>query len=117
MDQHPARLDTAPDATSPTCSVCGRPVIGGGDQLRHVGEARRRRLAPARGDVASVRRAEVLAERALRELVWTPHTSDADRAAAIVERLYEAGLISSRPRAVRPRAVRPEPVAAGALTS
>lgn len=111
---HVARLDTSPDAVdgAPVCSVCGGPVIGTapGDQLRHVGEARRPRLAPARGDVAAVRRAEILAERALTLMTWTPHTTDADRAAAVVEELYAAGLISSRPRTVRAR-----PLAPGAL--
>ncbi|WP_018658500.1 hypothetical protein [Actinomadura flavalba] len=102
---HLARLDTSPDATSPACSVCGRPVVGAASDLRHEDEARRPRLLPARGDVAAVRRAELVAERALAGMVWTPSATAADRAAAVVEALYAAGLISARPRAVRPRAV------------
>jgi hypothetical protein len=104
---HVARLDTSPDASpdAPVCSVCGERVIGTGpgDQLRHAGEARRPRTLPARADMATVRRAQVVAERALTELTWTPHTTDADRAAAVVEALYAEGLISARPRVVRAR--------------
>lgn len=103
---HPARLDTAPDATTPVCGICGHPVIGTGTELRHAGEARRPQFLPARADVPAVHRAQVVAERALAGLVWAPTTTDADRAAAVVEALYAAGLITSRPRAVRPRRVR-----------
>ncbi|MFC6885274.1 MULTISPECIES: hypothetical protein [Actinomadura] len=101
--RHAARLDTSPDATAPVCGVCGRPVTGTGAQLRHAGEARRPQLVPARGDLAAVRRAELIAQRALTGVTWTPHTTDADRAAAVVEALYAAGLIAARPRTVRPR--------------
>lgn len=106
MFDHPAKQLTAGDTDAGLCSVCGRPVVGGRQDLRHVGEARRPTVIPARADVPAVRRAELLAAAALEGLIWTPHITDADRAAAVVEALYSAGLIASRPRAVRPRRVR-----------
>lgn len=119
MDRHAARLDTSPDATpgAPVCSVCGERVTGAGDRLRHVGEVRRPRILPARTDVPAVRRAELVTEQALAAMPWTPHTSDADRAAAVVEALYAEGLISARPRVVRSRrpAAAALPVSSGRL--
>jgi hypothetical protein len=106
VHDHPAKLLTAADVAAGACSVCGGPVEGAGAQLLHVGEARRPRVRPARADVAVFERAAVLAAQALEELLWSPSATDADRGRAVVERLYEAGLISSRPRAVRPRRVR-----------
>lgn len=114
---HAARLDNSPDAdpTAPTCSVCGLSVIGLGAELLHDGEARRPRLLPARQDLPAVRRAEAIAERALCGVTWAPHVTDADRAAAVVQELYAAGLIAQRPRTVRPRPVRPGPLASAVL--
>lgn len=107
MDRHLARLDTAPDAPTnpPVCGICDAPVILIGGHVLHDGETRRPRILPAPADRPVYARAELLAERALDELPWTPHTTDADRAAAVVEALYAEGLISARPRAVRARRV------------
>lgn len=105
---HLAVLDTSHDApSSPVCGSCMKPVTGSGSTLRHVGEARRRRVLPARQDKAAFERAELLAARALNELTWTPHTTNADRAAAMVEAIYEAGLLAPRPRIVQPRSTTP----------
>lgn len=118
MDQpHIAQLDTSPDADPdrPVCRICGRPVIGPATDLLHQGEARRPQIVPARADLPAVRRAELLAERALQGIAWAPHVTDADRAAAVVQELYAAGLIAQRPRTVRARPVRPGPLAPAAL--
>lgn len=105
MKDHLARLDTAPDAPAnpPVCSICGAPVRMAAGELLHDGETRRPRILPGRADRPAYARAELLAERALTAMPWTPHTTNADRAAAVVEELYAAGLIASRPRAVRAR--------------
>lgn len=102
---HLARLDTAPDAPTnpPVCSICDTPVHRVGGQLVHAGETRRPRILPAVADRPVYARAELLAERALAAMPWTPHTTDADRARVIVEALYAEGLISARPRVVRAR--------------
>lgn len=106
MWDHPAKLLTDADRAGRVCSVCGGPVDGGRQDLRHAGEALARPVLPARADVAAVARAALVAERALTALMWTPHLSDADRARAIVDALYAQGLITQRPRSVRPRRVR-----------
>jgi hypothetical protein len=103
MRDHPAKVLTDTDLVDRSCSVCGTPVERAAGAWRHVGEATARQVVPVRADVAVVDRAAVVAERALRAVVWSPHLTDADRARAVVDALYSAGLIVRRPRAVRPR--------------
>lgn len=105
MYDHPAKVLTAADAADGVCSVCCGPVIGGRQDLRHLGEAAARPVVPARADMPAVRRAAVVAEQALAGLVWSPSLTDAAKARAVVDALYAAGLIAQRPRAVRPRRV------------
>lgn len=106
MYDHPAKVLTAADAADGVCSVCCRPVLGGRQNPRHVGEAAARPVVPARADMQAVRRAAVVTEQVLAGLVWSPTLTDAARAQAIVDALYAAGLIAQRPRAVRSRRVR-----------
>ena len=101
---HPAKLLTDTDLLERCCSVCGDAVENSEDgALRHVGEGVPRRILPERADVPAVARAARIAERALTELTWTPHLTNADRAAAVVQALYAAGLVARRPRTPRVR--------------
>lgn len=110
---HVAKWLTADDARAGLCSVCGGRVEGGRAQLRHLGEAAPQVVVPARADMQAVRRAELIAERALQGMGWAPSATDSDRAEQVVAALYAAGLLAQRPRSVRARrvkacAVRPE---------
>ncbi|MGI5201599.1 hypothetical protein ACQEU6_08465 [Spirillospora sp. CA-108201] len=102
MFDHPARRLAAP---FDECSKCHHPIEGQGEHLRHVGEARRPAISPSRTDAAAFNRAILVAAQALDALTWAPALDNEDRARAVAEALYGAGLISSRPRAVRPRRV------------
>ncbi len=76
------------------CRICGFPVTGIGQTLRHRGEAIRPTV-PAREDAPAFRDAYTVVEAALGE-VFAPGTSDADRARVAVEALYRAGALQCR---------------------
>lgn len=102
---HPARLLVRQDGDDRECSVCTRPVIGFGPTLRHAGEAFRP-TAPTLADSKAFHLAERLAVNALEELpAPSADITDRDRARAVVEKLYAAGLLDTRRRRrTRPRA-------------
>lgn len=100
MFDHPARRIAPPFNE---CSKCHHPIEGDGAGLRHVGEARRPAISPARSDAPAFNRAVLVAAQALDGLAWAPTLDNEQRARAVAEALYAAGLISSRPRAVKPR--------------
>lgn len=100
MFDHPARRLAAP---FDECSKCHHPIESDGHGVRHVGEPRRPAITPSKADAAMFNRAVLLAAQTLDSLVWAPTMDNRDRARAITEALYSAGLISSRPRAVKPR--------------
>lgn len=78
------------------CRVCGAPVTGIGQTLRHYGEAVRPNL-PNREDAAAFREAFEIVEKAFSEML-AANTTDADLARVAVESLYEAGALHCRRR-------------------
>ncbi|MEU8272629.1 hypothetical protein AB0B89_36455, partial [Sphaerisporangium sp. NPDC049002] len=91
---HAAREWPNPDSGRIECRVCGEPLTGYGDTLRHQGEVFRPTV-PATADAAAFDAAWNEASRALEDML-TDRVNDRDRARAVVERLYACGAL--RPR-------------------
>lgn len=87
------------------CSVCGVAIEGEDADLRHVREPYRQKMLPARSDTPAFNRGVAVATQALDRLGWAPSLDNETRARAVIEAVYGAGLLTSRPRKVRARKV------------
>jgi len=107
MRAHRAVLDRSPDAERRECAVCGLPVTGADNDLRHLGEERRVEVIPSPSDVPTFTEAERAGHAALQSL--SERASDAERSRAVIEALYANGMLrQARKRARANR--RREPV-------
>lgn len=102
MSSHAAVELFDPKLDRRECSVCGRPVVGAGPNLRHEGELFRP-ATPIRTDVPAYMLA---VERARAALTHLPPGADAEaQARAVVDALYRTNMLRRRPGAAsRPAA-------------
>jgi len=105
MRAHRAVLDRSPDAERRECAVCGRPVTGADNDLRHLGEERAIEVIPSPAAEPAFTAAVQTGATALRRL--SERASDDERSRAVIEALLRDGLIAANARQRKAAAKRP----------